>query len=130
MNDRYLDFTHSPFGKTLASMLGLPTPPRLNRADAAWAAQGLAGAHVLVGGDSAAQLSQPLLAALTASGAQLRIVPEHAGLPPLKAAAATLKLALAGNPGPASGEAPNRAIVFDASGLSSPAQMRELYDFL
>lgn len=130
MNDRYLDFTHSPFGKTLASMLGLPTPPRLNRADAAWAAQGLTGAHVLVGGDSAAQLSQPLLAALTASGAQLRIVPEHAGLPPLKAAAATLKLALAGNPGPASGEAPNRAIVFDASGLSSPAQMRELYDFL
>lgn len=130
MNDRYLDFTHSPFGKTLASMLGLPTPPRLNRADAAWAAQGLAGAHVLVGGDRAAQLSQPLLAALTASGAQLRIVPEHAGLPPLKAAAATLKLALAGNPGPASGEAPNRAIVFDASGLSSPAQMRELYDFL
>ncbi|WP_370305018.1 3-oxoacyl-ACP reductase [Sinimarinibacterium flocculans] len=130
MNDRYLDFTHSPFGKTLASMLGLPTPPRLNRADAAWAAQGLAGAHVLVGGDSAAQLSQPLLAALTASGAQLRIVPEHAGLPPLKVAAATLKLALAGNPGPASGEAPNRAIVFDASGLSSPAQMRELYDFL
>jgi 3-oxoacyl-[acyl-carrier protein] reductase len=130
MNDRYLDFTHSPFGKTLASMLGLPTPPRLRRADAAWAAQPFGDAAILVGGDSAASLSKPLLAALAATGAQLRIVPEHAGLAPLKAAAAALGLNMVGNPAAASGESPNRAIVFDASGLSSPAQMRELYDFL
>ena len=130
MNDRYLDFTHSPFGKTLASMLGLPMPPRLRRADAPWVTQPLADAQVLVGGDSAATLSSPLLQALAASGAQLRIVPGHAGLAPLKAAAAALKLTLAGNPEPGAGEAPNRAVVFDASGLSSPAQMRELYDFL
>ncbi|MES0873471.1 3-oxoacyl-ACP reductase [Sinimarinibacterium thermocellulolyticum] len=130
MNDRYLDFTHSPFGKTLASMLGLPTPPRLRRADAAWAAQPFADGAILVGGDSKATLAAPLLAALGASGAQLRIVPEHAGLAPLKAAAASLGLQLIGNPAPSAGERPNRAIVFDASGLSSPAQMRELYDFL
>jgi 3-oxoacyl-[acyl-carrier protein] reductase len=130
MNDRYLDFTHSPFGKTLASMLGLPTPPRLRRAAAPWAARPLEEARVLVGGDSRAQAAPQLLQALHAAGAQLRIVPEHAGLTPIKSAATQLQLSLQGNPAAGSGEPPNNAIVFDATGLASPAQMRELYDFM
>jgi 3-oxoacyl-[acyl-carrier protein] reductase len=130
MNDRYLDFTHSPFGKSLASMLGLPTPPRLRRADSPWAARPLDQARVLVGGDSRAQVAPQLLQVLHAAGAQLRIVPEHAGLAPIKAAAARLQLGLQGNPAAGSGEQPNQAIVFDATGLASPAQMRELYDFM
>ncbi len=129
MNDRYLDFTHSSFGKTLASMLGLPTPPRLRRADAAWAARPLEGVPVVVGGDSRAVLAASLLPALAEVGAQLRIVTGHAGLAPIKAAAAELRLTLVGNPAPDSGEAPSQALVFDATGLSSPAQMREVYEF-
>jgi 3-oxoacyl-[acyl-carrier protein] reductase len=130
MNDRYLDFTHSPFGKTLASMLGLPTPPRLRRADAAWASRPLEDVRVLVGSDSRAQATPQLLKTLSEAGAQLRIVPEHAGLAPIKSAAATLQLSLQGNPAAGSGEPASEAIVFDATGLSSPAQMREVYDLL
>ncbi len=129
MNDRYLEFTHSSFGKSFASLLGLPTPPRLKRADGPWAEQPLADRPVLVGAAGGSDLSEPLLRELSAMGATLRIVPDHAGLPVLKAAAATASLTLAGNPVDGSGEARNAALVFDASGLSSPAQMRELYDF-
>jgi len=130
MSDRYLDFTHSSFGKTLASMIGLPTPPRLKRASAPWSAQPLDGKYVLVGTSSGATLATPILRSLSGAGAALRLVPEHAGLPALKAAAAELKLALHGNPPDGVGEARNHAVVFDASGLSSPAQLRELYDFV
>lgn len=129
MNDRYLEFTHSSFGKSLAAMLGLPTPPRLRRADAPWADRPLDGAYAVVGGDSAATLSAGLLKSLAGMGAQLRIVPEHAGLGPIKAAAAKASLSLAGNPAAESGEPRSHALVFDATGLASPAQLREVYDF-
>jgi len=129
MNDRYLEFTHSSFGKSFASLLGLPTPPRLKRADGPWAEQPLADRPVLVGAAGGSDLSEPMLRELSAMGATLRIVPEHIGLPVLKAAAGAAALTLAGNPVEGSGEAKNAALVFDASGLSSPAQMRELYDY-
>ncbi|SEQ99240.1 3-oxoacyl-[acyl-carrier protein] reductase [Solimonas aquatica] len=129
MSDRYLDFTHSSFGKSLAGLLGLPSPPRLKRASAAWAGNVLEDRPVLVGAASGSQLAAPLLAALAGAGAPLRIVPELPGLGVIKTAAAELKLSLLGNPAAESGEARNHALLFDASGLSSPAQLRELYDF-
>ncbi|SFF32807.1 3-oxoacyl-[acyl-carrier protein] reductase [Fontimonas thermophila] len=129
MSDRYLEFTQSGFGKTFASLLGLPTPPRLRRADAPWAERPLEGVPVLIGGDSRATLAEPLLAALSGMGAVLRIAPEHAGLAPIKSAAAKRGLTLIGNPSEASGEPRSQALIFDASGLSSPAQMREVFDF-
>ncbi|MGH8445056.1 MAG: 3-oxoacyl-ACP reductase [Solimonas sp.] len=130
MNDRYLEFTNSSFGKSLAGMIGLPTPPRLKRAAGPWAAQPLEGKYVLAGSTNGATLAAPLLRSLSGAGATLRIVPEHAGLPPLKAAAADLKLSVHGNPADGAGESRNHALVFDASGLSSPSQLRELYDFV
>jgi len=130
MSDRYLDFAHSSFGKTFASMLGLPTPPRLNRPDAPWAERPLDGKFVLLGGDDAATLSEPLLTAINGMGAGLRIIPEHVGLAPLKKAAGKLKLSLAGNPSAESGEPRSHALVFDASGLNSIDAIRELYDFM
>lgn len=129
MSDRYLEFTHSSFGKNLATMLGLPTPPRLLRAQGAWAEQPLAERYVLVGASSGAQVTQRLVEVLHRAGAMLRILPEHGGLSAVKSAAAQLGISLAGNPARDSGEAASAAYVFDASGLSSPAQMRELYDF-
>lgn len=130
MNDRYLDFTHSSFGKSFASLLGLPTPPRLRRAKEAWSALPLAEKPVLIGAAAGSDLCEPLLRELAAMGAILRIVPEHPGLAVLKTAAAAAKLSVAGNPAADSGEPKNAALVFDASGLSSPTQIRELYDFL
>lgn len=128
MNDRYLEFTHSSLGKTLAGLLGLPTPPVLRRAETAWTAQPLEARNVLLGSASDSSLSEPLLSALHAMGANLRIAPEHPGLALLKPAAANLGIRLASNPGDA-GAGRNDALVFDASGLASPAQLRELYDF-
>ncbi|WP_020648860.1 3-oxoacyl-ACP reductase [Solimonas variicoloris] len=130
MNDRYLEFTHSSFGKSLAAMIGLPTPPRLKRADGPWESQPLDGKPVLVGSSRGATLVGPLLSALSGAGATLRIVPEHSGLAPLKEAAAAQRVTVHGNPAEGAGEPRNHAVVFDASGLSSPAQLRELYDFV
>lgn len=129
MSDRYMDFTSSSFGKSFAALLGLPTPPRLKRASEAWAGQPLAERFALVGAANGAELCEPVLQALAGAGASLRIVPEHTGLGPVKAAALKLRLSVAGNPAPDSGEKKSSVLAFDASGLSSPAQMRELYDF-
>lgn len=130
MSDRYLEFAHSSFGKTFATMMGLPTPPRLRRATAPWAAAPLEGRYVLVGGDRQAALGAPLLSALAGMGANLRVIPNHAGLAPLKQAAAAQSLNLVTNPADDAGADRSHALVFDASGLSAPTQMRDLYDFL
>lgn len=130
MNDRYLEFTNSSLGKTIAGMIGLPTPPRLRRADAPWAVQPLEGRYVLIGAAAGATLAAPVLRAIAGAGAGLRIVSDNSGLVAIKTAAATLKLNLQGNPGAEAGESRNHALVYDASGLSSPSQLRELYDFV
>ena len=130
MTDRYLELSHTPFGKALSSLLGLPQPPRLKRASGPWAQQPLAGVNALVGASTGAQFIMPLLKALNDAGAAVRILPEHSGLPVVKAASQKLGIALSGNPVKGSGDAPSALYVFDASGLGSPAQMRELYDFM
>ena len=129
MHDRYFEFTHSSFGKTMANLLGLPTPPVLRRADAPWATRPLDARTVLVGAASNSTLGAPLLTALHVAGANLRIVPEHPGLATLKPAAQDLGIKLASNPAAGAGDARNDALVFDASGLASAAQLRELFDF-
>lgn len=128
MSDRFMEFTQSPFGKSFASLLGLPTPPRLIRAKAPWADRPLDGKFATVGASNGAQLSEALLEALAATGATLRIVPEHAGLAPVKQAAAAQKINLTGNPADVSAPR-SQVLAFDASGISSPEQLRELYDF-
>jgi 3-oxoacyl-[acyl-carrier protein] reductase len=130
MNDRYLGLSHSPVGKSMLEMLGLPTPPRLLRAEGPWLDRPFEGRAVLVGATSSAQVCQPLLAALGEAGAQLRVITEHPGLQSLKQAAGTLKLNLAGNPQAAEGAERAFALVFDATGMSGPDQLRELYDFM
>ncbi|AXQ29367.1 3-oxoacyl-ACP reductase [Solimonas sp. K1W22B-7] len=129
MSDRLMEFTQTPFGKSLATMLGLPQPPRLNRAKAPWADRPLDGKFVTVGAGNGAALTQPLLEALAAAGAVVRIVPEHAGLAPVKAAAAALNIAVTGNPGADASAPRSHAVLFDASGITGAEQLRELYDF-
>ncbi len=129
MSDRYLEFTHSSIGKTFAKLLGLPQPPRLRRAVAAWAAQPLEGRSVLFGAAAGSALALPVLNVLHTCGATVRIVADHVGFAPIKTAAAAMGVQLQGNPSEA-GEARNHAVVFDATGVASPAQLRELFDFL
>lgn len=128
MSDRYLEFTQGSFGKTLSALLGLPQPPRLQRAKEGFAQSPLQGQAVLVGATSGAAYATPILAALKACGASLQVRTDHAGMDDLKAAATAGKLPLVNAPAAGEGEAP-KALVFDASGAKSPADLKELYEF-
>lgn len=130
MSDRYLEFVNTSFGKTVSGLLGLPSPPRLQRASGAYAAQPLAGRQVLFGGTARAELAPALLPVLAAAGATVQIVPAQAGLTPIKQAAAAAGIALKTEPNPEDRAAAASAFVFDASGVDGPARLRELYDFL
>ena len=121
MSDRYLEFTQGSFGKSFSALLGLPAPPRLARAEDGFSQQPLQGEAALVGGSSNALFAAPVLEALKACGASIQIRSEHAGLAPLKAAAADSKIALVNAPANGEGEAA-RVLVFDASGVSSVSE--------
>jgi 3-oxoacyl-[acyl-carrier protein] reductase len=128
MADRYLEFTHTPIGRRLASALGLPSPPQLRRAVGAVQEQPLKDHAVLIGGSSGVKLSEPLLASLSAAGAELRIPLDHPGLIPIKQAAQTLGQTLRGEPAQGEAAVPD-LYAFDASGIDAPAELNAIYDF-
>jgi 3-oxoacyl-[acyl-carrier protein] reductase len=127
MSDRLLEFTHSPLGKQIAGLIGMPSPPRLRRAQDGYQAQPLADRAVILAGGAEAQLSSALLSALADMGAEIVVSPELPGLAPIKAAANASRIALKTE---AADAKPAHAFVFDASGIGSVAGLRQLYDFL
>ena len=129
MTDSYLEMSQTPWGSALISGLGLPKPPRLNRDENPWAERSLDGQDVLVGGGRTAPLAREIIAALNAAGAQVRIRPELPGLGELKSAAGALGVNLSGNPVTGETKEAPRFVVFDASGLAGPAELRALYEF-
>ena len=129
MTDRYLEMTQTPWGNALAGLLGLPKPPRLRRGEGPWAACPLEGQGVAFGAAANTQLAAPLLRALHEAGAQVRVRPELPGFAAVKSAAGTLGVALSGAPVTGESAEPIQSIVYDASGLARPEQLRELYDF-
>lgn len=126
MSDRLLDFTQTPMGKQIAGLLGMPTPPKLRRAQGGYAEQPLLGKSVLLGSASAGQLAPALVPALHAMGATIVVSTELPGLAPVKQAATAAKVALKTE---AAGDGAY-AYVFDASGLEGTEGLRQLYDFL
>jgi 3-oxoacyl-[acyl-carrier protein] reductase len=128
VSDRYLEFTQSSFGRALSGLLGLPQPPRLTRADAAWAERPFEGQGVLLAAAPGSAWGAALLTVLDRGGARLRIDPQHPGLAALKPAAQTGQVALQSEPEPGDTEPASKAIVFDASGLESADALRLLYD--
>jgi len=129
MSDRYLEMSQTPWGNALVSLLGLPRPPRLERGGAAWAERPLDGEGVVFGAVEGAQLAQPLVDALHRAGAQIRVRPELPGLAAIKSAAARAGVNIAGNAVTGENAEPSPALVYDASGLARPEQLRQLYDF-
>lgn len=128
MTDRYFEFTHSPIGKSVSNLLGLPQPPKLARATEAWAPAPLQGQGVLLAASPNATAVAALLKALTAMGAAIRVAPQHVGLPVIKTAAQDAKITLSSEPVRDAGEPGSRAIVFDATGARRPEDLRALYD--
>ena len=123
MSDIYLKLVNTPVGKTAAQTLGLPSPvplKRLRRAD-----QPFIEGNVLVGAGNGGKAIATIGGVLSASAATLH----HAS------GKATLEdSSKAGNKAQAmdldSGtEAKLSALVFDATGLKNPGDLRALYDF-
>jgi len=126
MLDRYLEFTNSAFGKQVAASLGLPTPPRLDRATAAYAAAPLAGSTALFAADSAATASTATLAALKQLGATVQVVTGHAGFASVKTGAQAAGVELRNEGGDSEPLPP--VIVFDGTGLAGTKGLKEIYE--
>lgn len=129
MSDGYLEMTQTPWGNALVSMLGLPKPPRLQRGSGPWLERPLDGLGVVLGASEGAQLAPTLVDALHRAGARIRVRAELPGLGAIKSAAAQAGVTIAGNLVTGENADPNYALVYDATGLARPEQMRQAYDF-
>lgn len=123
MSDLYLRIVNTPVGKTAAQTLGLPAPvplKRLKRTD-----QPFIEGNVLVGAASGGKAIAQLGSILSASAATIH----HAsGIDSLKDSAKAGNKARPMDPG-AETEQKFSALVFDATGLKGPGELRALYDF-
>ncbi len=123
MSDLYLKLVNTPVGKTAAQSLGLPSPAplkRLKRVD-----QPFIEGNVLVGAGPGAKAAATVGSILGASPATLL----HASGQPSLADSA-----LTGNKAKAVDltsevEGKFSALIFDATGLKGPQDLRALYDF-
>lgn len=126
MLDRYLEFTHSAFGKQLATSLGLPTPPRLERAESGYAEAPLAGKTVLFAADASSTAAPAVLSALRLLGAAVQVAPGHAGFAAVKAAAQATGIELRSEGGESDPVAP--VIVLDATGAAGAKGLKQVYE--
>jgi 3-oxoacyl-[acyl-carrier protein] reductase len=104
MSDVLLRIGESKPARTLFKKMGLPLPlpARLLRAEGPWQELPLAGQTVVVGSDAPSELESALCGILAEAGADARRAPA---------------------------EAPVHGLVFDATALGAPEQLRALYDF-
>ena len=123
MSDFYLELSQSPVGRKVVSSLGLPTPPTLARNTGAWQADALAGATVALGAGPEGRLASTLSETITSMGASVVTVDGFESGVDIDASG-TATLGSEDQPG-----TKLHAAVLDASGLSSPADLRALYDF-
>lgn len=100
MTDRYLQFTSSGFGKQVAARLGLPTPTPLKRFRAG---DPVVSGPVLTGGADGSRLGKAVATVLEDINATVHEAPEQ--------------------------DTRYSALVFDATGITSSDQLRELHRF-
>lgn len=123
MSDLYLRIVNTPVGKTAAHSLGLPAPvplKRLKRTD-----QPFIEGDVLVGAGNGARAIATLGSILGASAATLHHASGNENLTDSSKAGNKAKPLELG----ADIDKSFTALVFDATGLKSPGDLRALYDF-
>ena len=103
MTDRYASFVQTGAGRALVKRLGLPDPPRLRRHTPG---DPLVPGPVLLGSSTGGRIAEPTGKILTAAGVELA--------DPVAAHDADRRFA---------------ALVYDASGITDSAGLRQLYDF-
>ncbi len=99
--DRYQQLVNTPIGRIVSKQVGLPAPARLERYEPG---QPVITGPVLLGGARGGRLGQQLESAIRETGAEL-----FTGLPGADEAF--------------------KALVFDATGIASTAELREAYSF-
>lgn len=100
MADRYQQFTKTPVGRFLVPKLGLPSAPTLRRYKPG---QPALDGPALFGAAPGGRLEKTLTEQLGDAGIEVRTTPVEAGK--------------------------HAALVFDATGVQDPKQLREVYDF-
>jgi 3-oxoacyl-[acyl-carrier protein] reductase len=124
MADRYQQLVNTPIGKLVAKQVGLPNPPRLERFEAGGP---VVDGPVLLGAAPGSRLAGPLAKVLASIGAQVSTPMDE----DLRSAAAAVGLdAGIFNPDAAPAEERFKALVLDATGISSSAQLIEAWEFL
>ncbi|HDZ38258.1 MAG TPA: short chain dehydrogenase, partial [Marinobacter sp.] len=123
MSDIYLKLVNTPVGKATAQTLGLPSPVPLKRRKRA--DQPFIEGNVLVGAGNGGKAIATIGSVLSASAATLYHASGKATLEDSSKAgnkAQTLDLA-------SGTDTKFSALVFDATGLKTPGDLRALYDF-
>jgi 3-oxoacyl-[acyl-carrier protein] reductase len=102
MADRYQQLINTPVGKIVSKQVGLPSPVKLERYKPG---QPVIDGPVLVGGEAGARLGDAIKAVLSDIGAEV-----HEALPGAE-------------------DQTYKALVFDATGIKGPEQLREAWAF-
>jgi 3-oxoacyl-[acyl-carrier protein] reductase len=121
--DRYLRLVNTGPGRALSARLGLPRPPLLERYRPG---QPVIDGAVLLGAPGDSRLAEPVAAVLAAIGAEV-VTPMELGV---RRAVARADLAAAIFNPDAPGDRRFKALVLDATGLTSPDELVGAYAFL
>jgi 3-oxoacyl-[acyl-carrier protein] reductase len=121
--DRYLQLINTAPGRVISARLGLPRPPLLERHRPG---QSVIDGTVLLGAPSDGRLAGPVATVLAAIGAEVA-TPMELGV---RSAVAGADLDAAIFNPDAPGDRRFKALVLDATGLKSPAQLVDAYAFL
>ncbi len=123
MSDRYQQLVNTPLGRVVSRQVGLPTPVALDRYERG---QPVISGAVLLGAAPGGRLLAALASTLGSVGADVRTVLEGE----VRNAAAQAGLdAGVFNPDAAPAEQTFKALVFDASGITSSERLREAWAF-
>ena len=123
MADRYSQLINTPVGKALSKQLGLPAPIPLERYEPG---QPVISGPVLLGAAPGAKLSPAIATVLASAGAETYTSLDDS----LRVAAAAADLdAKVFNPDVAPADQKFKALVFDASGISSAEELHAAWEF-
>ncbi len=133
MSDKLIEIGANPVARKIIKSLGLPLPlpQKLTRTDAPWEDRPLDGRSITFAAAGGSTLVATVAEAITAAGAAPSVVTADDGVAGAFRAAGEKH----GRPprffvpGAVPEAVETQALVFDATGVDTPARLRELYDF-